>query len=88
MASLVPDEEGIGHLGVLVEDRWQRQGVATRLVVALLSDALARGESTVRAVVLGEDEFIVTHLRRSGPLKPSVTLGTYSIDVRLLGQKR
>jgi GNAT superfamily N-acetyltransferase len=85
MAGLVPDEEGIGHLGVLVEDRWQRRGIATRLVAALFRDARARGELTVRAVVLGQDDFIVHRLRRAGPLKLSVTLGTYSVDISLAG---
>jgi GNAT superfamily N-acetyltransferase len=85
MANLAPDDEGIGHLGVLVEDAWQRRGIGTRLVAALLRDARARGESRVGADVLGEDEFIVHALRPAGPLKLSVTLGTYSIEVDLIG---
>jgi RimJ/RimL family protein N-acetyltransferase len=83
MAGLAPDGEGIGHLGVLVEDAWQGRGVGTRLVTALLEDALARGEARVRASVLAENEFIVRMLRRAGPMKLSVTLGTYSIEVDL-----
>jgi GNAT superfamily N-acetyltransferase len=85
IAGLTPDDEGVGDLGVLVEDAWQGRGVGTRLVTALIEDSRARGESRIRAIVLGENEFILRALRRAGPMNLSVTLGTYSVEVDLVG---
>ena len=81
LATLRPDGEEVAHLGVLVEDAWQRTGVGTLLVAALLKDARARGLSSVHADVLGENQFIVNALRRAGQVTVSVTLGTYSVDI-------
>jgi len=58
LATLGRDEGGIAHLGVLVEDAWQRRGVGSRLVTALLDGARAKGVSRVHVDVLGDDRFI------------------------------
>ena len=84
MATISRDERGAAHLGVLVEDRWQRQGVGTRLIRALIDTARSRGVTRVHADVLGEDQFLLRVLRRVGPLKVAIELGTFSVDVDLV----
>ncbi len=73
------------QLGVLVEDAWQRHGVGTRLVTALLSEATRRRVAAVRADVLAEDAFIVALLRRIGPVTVRRDRETIIVDVRLAG---
>ncbi|HWC39308.1 MAG TPA: GNAT family N-acetyltransferase, partial [Acidimicrobiales bacterium] len=77
-ATLACDEEGVGHLGVLVEDVWQRRRVGTRLTAALVDGAVARGVSTLRADVLTGDRFILDLLRPIGPSAVSFDLGSFS----------
>jgi GNAT superfamily N-acetyltransferase len=88
LATLGRDEDGIAHLGVLVEDAWQRRGVGSRLVTALLDGARAKRVSRVHADVLGDDRFILRALRRVGPMTVSFELGTLSVDIDLGGGKR
>jgi GNAT superfamily N-acetyltransferase len=88
LATLANDAEGIAHLGVLVEDAWQRRRVGTRLVAALIEGAPAGGISTVRADVLGEDRFILAALRRIGPSTVDFGLGTFSVHIDLTGTPR
>jgi len=83
MASIARDEGGAGHLGVLVEDGWQRQGIGTRLIRALIGAARSRGVTQVHADILGEDQFLLRTLRRVGPLRVAIELGTFSVDVDL-----
>jgi GNAT superfamily N-acetyltransferase len=83
MATTGCDERGAAHLGVLVEDRWQRQGVGTRFIRALTEAARSRGVTRIHADVLGEDQFLLRTLRRVGPLKVAIDLGTFSVDVDL-----
>jgi GNAT superfamily N-acetyltransferase len=85
VASLGRDDEGIRHVGVLVEDAWQRRGVGSLLVAALLDQARAEGAPNVHADVMGEDRFLVEALRRSGPLRVSIQSGTFSVDIDLAG---
>jgi GNAT superfamily N-acetyltransferase len=83
VASLGVGGKGVFHLGVLVEDAWQRQGVGTRLAVSLLDSARARGVTSVHADVLGDDRFILRALRRIGPPRVTIDSGTFSIDIDL-----
>jgi GNAT superfamily N-acetyltransferase len=71
------------QLGVVVEDAWQRHGVGTRLVAALVAEAKRRGVTEIRADVLGEDAFIVGLLRRIGPVTVHVDRETITVDVQL-----
>lgn len=84
LASLSIDAGGLTHLAALVEDAWQCRGVGTWLVRALLDAARAIGIASVHADILGEDDFILSLLRRIGPLKVSFDMGTFSVDVDLL----
>ncbi len=70
-------------LGVLVEDAWQRRGVGSELVSVLFDRARARGVCRAHADVRGDDQFILSTLRRYGPLTVSVQTGTYSVDIEL-----
>jgi GNAT superfamily N-acetyltransferase len=83
VADLGVSATGTVGLGVLVEDAWQRRGVGTRLVASLLDLARANGVTTVHADVLGDDRFILRVLRSIGPLKVSIDVGTFSIDIDL-----
>jgi GNAT superfamily N-acetyltransferase len=84
LATLTIDTDGRAELAVLVEDAWQRRGVGTRMVEALLERARTAGIPSVHADVLGEDMFILSLLRRIGPVKVSADSGTFSVDVDLL----
>jgi GNAT superfamily N-acetyltransferase len=83
LATLHLDAEGIASLGVLVEDGWQRRGVGTQLVAALVARARARGATTLHADVLTDDRFIVDALRRLGRLTVKIESGTFRIAVDL-----
>jgi GNAT superfamily N-acetyltransferase len=83
LATLSRDREGSFHLGVLVEDVRQRQGVGRQLVSTLLGQARAKGVRQVHADVLGEDRFIVEALRQAGSLTATIASGTYSVDIHL-----
>jgi GNAT superfamily N-acetyltransferase len=82
-ASLTCDAGGVGHLGVLVEDAWQRRRIGTRLTADLVDGAVDRGVSTLRADVLYQDRFILRLLRRIGPSTVSFDLGSFSVLVDL-----
>jgi GNAT superfamily N-acetyltransferase len=86
LASLDRDGTGVAHVGVLVEDAWQRQGIGSLLLAALADAARARRCRIVHADVLGEDNFIVRMLRRVGPLRVSIEVGTLSVDVDVEGR--
>ena len=71
------------ELGVLVEDSWQRRGIGTELVTRLVASARARGIDQIVADVLGEDGFVLSALRRVGPLVVTLEWGVYTVRVAL-----
>ena len=81
LGTLSHDEDGIAHLGVLVEDASQRRGVGGLLVSTLVNRARVGGVHKVHADVLIEDRFIVEALRRVGPLTVSFDVGKLSVDI-------
>jgi GNAT superfamily N-acetyltransferase len=83
VGNLMGDTATSADLGVLVEDTWQRRGVGTRLVSALFDSARTIGVTNVHADVLGDDQFILRTLRKLGPLRVSLSTGTYSVDIDL-----
>jgi GNAT superfamily N-acetyltransferase len=83
VATLGVGAAGIVHLGVLVEDAWQRRGIGTQLTASLLDSDRAKGVSIAHAEVLSDDSFILQALRRIGPLTTSIERGIWSIDVAL-----
>ena len=64
LASLLDSGKGWADLGVVIEDRWQRHGIGTRLVRELFSEADARGISVVKAEVLTTNDALIHPLRR------------------------
>jgi GNAT superfamily N-acetyltransferase len=75
---------GCDHeLGILVEDGWQRHGIGTELLARLVASARARGIDQIVADVLGEDSFILSALRRVGPLVVTLEWGVYTVRVAL-----
>ena len=83
MAMLGGDLAAVPHLGVLVEDDRQRRGIGTRLVTALACEAVRRGVRSIRADILGEDGGLVARLRRLGPVRVDLYMGTYSVHIDL-----
>ena len=71
------------ELGVLVEDNWQRRGIGTELLTCLVASARARGIGQIVAEVLGEDSFVLSALRRVGPLVVTLEWGVYTVRVAL-----
>lgn len=65
VGTLAVGPEG-AELGLLVEDRWQRQGHGTRLLHALALEAAARGLDTVMCMVQPENDAVLKTVRRSG----------------------
>lgn len=77
------DGPGPWELGVLVEDAWQRHGVGSRLLEAMVAEARRRQVTEIRADVLREDAFIVGLLRRVGPVTMHAYRETITVDVRI-----
>jgi len=55
------------ELGVVVADRWQRQGLGPRLAAAVLELAAARGAQLVRMHALAENQRVARLVRRAWP---------------------
>jgi GNAT superfamily N-acetyltransferase len=71
-------------IGVLVEDDWQRRGVGSALLLALVRRVRERGAHHLRADVLEENRFVLPLLARLGPAKTSVAAGSYTTLVDLV----
>ena len=65
-------------VGVLVEDDWQRRGVGTALLDALVRRVCERGSRFLRADVPEENRFALQVLARLGPAKTSLAAGSYT----------
>ncbi len=83
VATLHRDAEGIGHLGVLVEDACQRRGIGTELIGGLIRAARRHRVDLIHADVLGDNVFLVRALRRIGPATVSIACGTYMVDINI-----
>jgi GNAT superfamily N-acetyltransferase len=82
LASLAPSPQG-HEVGVLVEDRWQRQGVGAALLEALVDLAKEQRLALLHADVLFEDAFSLRILARYGRLDLVLEYGVYSVLVHL-----
>jgi GNAT superfamily N-acetyltransferase len=58
--------EGLAELGILVEDRWQRQGTGGRLLRELVLHADRVGLRALKAQILSDQAWIIAVLRRYG----------------------
>jgi GNAT superfamily N-acetyltransferase len=70
-------------VGVLVEDDWQRRGVGTALLIALVRRVGECGSHFLRADVLQENRFALQVLARLGPANTSLAAGSYTTLVDL-----
>jgi GNAT superfamily N-acetyltransferase len=75
--------DATAEIGVLVEDGWQRRGVGTALVVALVRRARERRSPFLGADLLAENHFALKALARIGPLKTSLAHGGYTALIDL-----
>ena len=64
LASLVLTANGVADLGVIVEDRWQRQRIGTQLARELLAGASARQIHLIKAEVLASSAHLLRPLRQ------------------------
>jgi GNAT superfamily N-acetyltransferase len=83
MATLALDPRGFFDVGVLVEDAWQRAGVATALLRTLFGWAVADGVEEVHADVMDENRYVIGLLKKFGPVTATPRYGGYSVTVKL-----
>jgi GNAT superfamily N-acetyltransferase len=85
LASLVGNRDGgSADLGVLVEDGWQRLGIARRLVTPLVLAAPDRGINAITAEIFAEHGHVGRLLRRiPGELSSVHNGATATVTVRL-----
>ncbi|GAB2744287.1 GNAT family N-acetyltransferase [Nocardioides pakistanensis] len=63
---LVAFEDETADLGIMVEDRWQRQGYGTRLLRALAEAAAGQGVQTITCLVQPDNPAVLATVRRAG----------------------
>jgi GNAT superfamily N-acetyltransferase len=85
MATLNVGDGPVADLGILVEDGWQRHGIGSRLIEAMLDRARARGATTVHADVLSDAGYLLEILRRFGSMTVVIERGTFSAEIDLSG---
>jgi GNAT superfamily N-acetyltransferase len=78
--------EGVGELGFLVEDAWQRLGIGRILLREVADHARSHGLTTLTAQVLGEQSWIVRLLGAYGACESAATRGVLDATVRLTGR--
>jgi len=84
LASLIVESEGVGDLGVIVENAWQRHGVGTLLVESLVAGAAGRDITVIKASVLAAQAHLADALRRlSGDTAITSAGPTVTVTVRL-----
>lgn len=77
--------DGMADIGVLVEDDWQRRGVGTALLKAMVRRIRDHGSHLLRADVLEETRFALHALARLGPSKVSLAAGSFTTLVDVSG---
>lgn len=78
--------EGEAEAAVIVEDAWQRRGIATRLLWRLSAAAAARGIDTFTASVLGQNRTMLGLLSVLGEtVEMKLSDGEYQVRLRLGG---
>jgi GNAT superfamily N-acetyltransferase len=83
LASLAADGEGSTHIGVLVEDKWQRTGIGSAFLLTIIERARQLGLPTLTADVLASDRFILPVLARVSSISTSLEWGVFRVQVRL-----
>jgi GNAT superfamily N-acetyltransferase len=90
LASAVEQDRRQWELGVLVDDAWQRRGVATNLLGVLAQRVAARGGRRLNATALPEQAALLPHLEQLGPvtLTTDADSVTAHVDLRAGGGAR
>ncbi len=83
MASLGITEEGLGDIGVLVEDAWQQRGAGSALVAALVERSRQLGLPGLVADVLADNYFLLPLLARIGAINTTFAYSGYRVRVGL-----
>lgn len=78
------DEPTVAEAAITVLDAYQGRGLGTMLLEVLADAARARGITTFRAYVLGENHAMLSVLDRLGPTRTKHQRGVYEIDVDLM----
>lgn len=78
-------ESGAAEISLLVEDRWQRRGVATALFPDLVEEARVRRAPHIWATALGERVPIIRKLIQGvgGSMRVSLSAGVAEITAEL-----
>lgn len=66
IATYAPDRDGMYDVGLLVEDRWQRQGVGTRLLLSLADAARERGVGALTCASQPDNISVPRTIRHAG----------------------
>lgn len=69
LASCRTIDEGAAEIGLLIEDAWQRRGLGTRLLSALVAHASRAGLRIIEAQLLAEQAWLTRLLRPYGPCR-------------------
>ena len=81
MATLAVSGEDFGHIGVLVEDAWQRRGAGTALVTALVRRAHELGLAGLVADVLSDNYFVLPLFARIGTITTTFAYSGYRVRI-------
>jgi GNAT superfamily N-acetyltransferase len=81
IGELHQDGDDIAEVGLLVEDRWQGQGVGTRLLACLVEEAHRRRLCALSALVSSDNDHVIRMLAGIGAL--TVVPGPGVRDVRV-----
>ncbi len=78
-------DDGSAEIALLVEDGWQRRGVATELLPDLVEEACVRRAPYIWATALGERMQIIRKLAKGvgGSIRVSVSGGIAEITAEL-----
>jgi GNAT superfamily N-acetyltransferase len=77
---LAPDT---AEIGMLIEDRYQRQGVGTQLLGRIVEEAARRDMCALSALVSGENDHVIRMLGRIGALTVVTGPGVREVHVAL-----
>ncbi len=81
LASCRTDPAGGAELGLLVEDRWQRQGIGTRMLGGLIQHVDQHGLRPLKARVLAEQRWILRVLRSYGTCHAVYTFNAFDVTL-------
>lgn len=88
LASCRTDARGVGDLGVLVEDGWQRLGIGAALLREIAGYATSTGIGVFTAQVLAEQSWILRLLTAYGSCASVTRRGVLDVTVTASGRTR